>query len=335
MIRLPSLSLVAAVLAGCSSTPTTGPDPEIESQARKQAQGRQEVSDTAKMKAKVLLELHAATDKYFEARSKMGDPRARDLMQKLDTVIRQQVQRNFDLLVFTAKDVANKTDRGVALRSLGFCDESKEERETRLKKGLTKGERPVRQSEIALDALTTALSDDEDWIVESALLGFAVLAAHETPVAEIAAILEDEKRSLAIRENASFALMVMQDHLVAEKTKPIRPACQRVLMQPLGEVDSKIVIGCLRSLGRFRQPADATIVEPYCAHPTPLVRVAAAIALGRMQNQQSYKTLLKMIDDAERNKNVRLAARKGLKALAGGVDHGYDVKLWERLFERR
>jgi hypothetical protein len=64
------------------------------------------------------------------------------------------------------------------------------------------------------------------------------------------------------------------------------------------------------------------------------VRINAAIALGRMNAQNQYEKLLELLSPAETVPNVRLAARKALQALAGGTDHGYEVELWRREFDR-
>ena len=62
---------------------------------------------------------------------------------------------------------------------------------------------------------------------------------------------------------------------------------------------------------------------------------AAVVAQGKIKNQESFPVLLELIKESETNENVRLVARKSLKALAGGVDRGYDVELWQRLFQRK
>ena len=69
-------------------------------------------------------------------------------------------------------------------------------------------------------------------------------------------------------------------------------------------------------------------------HPTPKVRFNTAIALGRMNAQEHHAQLIEMLGPGESQPNVRLAARKALQALAGGVDRGYDTELWRREFER-
>ncbi len=88
-------------------------------------------------------------------------------------------------------------------------------------------------------------------------------------------------------------------------------------------------------LGLYRNPDHAQFMEPFTKHQTPTIRRNAAIALGRMGNQESHKVLLKMIGQRESNLNVRLAARKALQALAGNMDGGYDVEKWKTLFARR
>jgi hypothetical protein len=62
--------------------------------------------------------------------------------------------------------------------------------------------------------------------------------------------------------------------------------------------------------------------------------MAAALALGRMNAQGSWKKLLELLGPQETVQNVRLVARKALAALAGGVDHGYDIDAWRKTFDR-
>lgn len=99
--------------------------------------------------------------------------------------------------------------------------------------------------------------------------------------------------------------------------------------------DPEILTPVVRAVGLFRNPDHARFVEPLTRHRTPSVRMNAAIALGRMGNQASHKVLLKLIQPAETNPNVRLAARKALQALAGNIDAGYDVEMWKSLFARQ
>ena len=140
------------------------------------------------------------------------------------------------------------------------------------------------------------------------------------------------EHSLDVRRNGSWALSIMQDKLTPDKRRLVRPIFQRILSQPLGDVEPPIVCHALHALGHHRNALDAKIVEPYAKHPSALVRIRAAIAMGQIRSNKSVPVLLELILDSETNMNVRLAAHKSLKALAGGKDRGYDVKAWQLLF---
>ena len=105
--------------------------------------------------------------------------------------------------------------------------------------------------------------------------------------------------------------------------------------KPNNRVDPAILTPVVRGLGLFRNPEHAKMMERYTTNPTPSVRRNAAVALGRMGNQESQEALLKMIGPHENNANVRLAARKALQALAGGLDGKYEVEKWKSFFKRK
>mgnify|MGYP003503310244 CR=1 FL=1 len=64
------------------------------------------------------------------------------------------------------------------------------------------------------------------------------------------------------------------------------------------------------------------------------MRVAAAIAMGRMKSDSSIPVLLTLLGPGETNDNARLAARKALQTLAGGIDRQYDVAAWRKVLDR-
>lgn len=340
MNKTSTLLLLAFSTACAAPKPLGVTDPALETGALAKHRVNQKLRKDAMYLPRVMIELDQAIDRYFDARSKLPDRRAAGLKVSLDKIIRERTRGFFYDLIAMADNPREPGNRGIALVALGFVDDPETKRKDLAKTGAEKkryknDRRPGNYIEAALNPLITALSDDDDMIVEKALLGLGVLAANDTPVIEVGAILENTKRPLELRENAAWALALVQPHLTPDRRKRIRPIFQRVLMQPLGEVDPTIVVECLAGLGRFRQAVDAKIVEPYCEHPVPAVRARAAIALGLMRNQSSYKTLLPMIEAKETNLNVRLTARKALMALAGGKDRKYDVKAWEKLFQRK
>ena len=188
--------------------------------------------------------------------------------------------------------------------------------------------------ETALDALVTALSDSDEHIVNQAIHGLGMLRAPSTPTKSLVSIIEDTKTDLGSRRAAAWSLMSIQPHLTGDRRQALLPVWLRLLSQPVGDLEPEITVQAIRGLGLYRRPADARFVEPYCDHPTALVRFHACVALGRQKNQDSHKKLFELLQPSESNRNVRLAARKALMALAGGKDRGYDLKKWEKLFQR-
>lgn len=334
-----TIALLLGCLTACSTTPIGIEDRAgIATEIRQREASNKRIKDDAAFVPRIMQGFDKAIDKYFTARSAAPDRRAIRLRDTLDHTLRVECRKCFDLLIMKADDSRDRADRGIALVALGFTDDS-EVQYGRGKRGkLTKKQVRVqnassrRYTEMALNSLITGLKDPDDYIVERALLGLGLLAHENTPISDISMIIEDTKHSLDVRRNGSWALSVMQDKLTPDKRRLIRPIFQRILSQPLGDVEPPIVCHALHALGHHRNVLDAKIVEPYAKHPSALVRIRAAIAMGQIRSHKSVPVLLELILDSETNMNVRLAAHKSLKALAGGKDRGYDVKAWQHLF---
>ena len=129
-----------------------------------------------------------------------------------------------------------------------------------------------------------------------------------------------------------MALYQIQTSVV--DTSDILEFWKTTLDRPIAQTDPGILVSAVRGMGLSRDPELAGHVEKYVSDPTPQVRMAAAIALGRMQNEATHESLLLLLGPGETNANVRLAARKALQALAGGTDRGYSVDQWRKVFER-
>lgn len=338
MKRSTTAFCLSLTLLGACATPGKKDPEAYETLVKQREQSNAAIKADAQFVPKIMQDFDKSIDKYFQARAKSPDQRAVQLKESFDRILRQEVRKNFDLLVMKAEETRDQEDREIALVALGFADESAVEYVKRdgylTKQAKTvKGER--RYADAALNCMITALQETEPRVVEKALLGLGLLAHENTPITEIGVLLEDSKQSADVRRNASWALSVMQAQITPERRKAIRPIFIRLLSQPLGDVDPPVVAQALYSLGNFRNSQDAKVIQPYCKHPMGLIRVRAAIALGKIKNQESFPALLELIKESETNENVRLVARKSLKALAGGVDRGYDVKLWQRLFQRK
>jgi HEAT repeat protein len=94
-------------------------------------------------------------------------------------------------------------------------------------------------------------------------------------------------------------------------------------------------VQALTGLGLLRNPEHLERVVRFLTHPEAMVRMSAAIALGRIGNPAAVEPLLTLLGSTEANENVRLAARKALQALAGDIDCGYDVAEWRKAFQRK
>lgn len=343
-MKTSSSAIFLSLLAACSTTQPGIKDPEgYRSEVRARDTRNQEIKKDARSVPRIMQGFDKAFDKYLQARAASPDPRAIVLRETLDRSLRNDVRKDFDLLLAKADDPKEPADRGIALCVLGFADATEERFVPRegeqgaVTKKQTRVSTPESEkySQLALNSLITGLNDPHPEIVEKALLGIGILAHENTPIEEVGSKLENTKNPLAVRKNAAWALAVMQDRLTPATRARLQPIYQRMLMQPLGEVEPTIATMLLRGLGMFRNKLDAKTIEPYCKHPDALVRIRAAIALGMTMNESSAPVLIDLIRETETNLNVRLAASKSLKALAGGISRGYDVKEWEKLFDRK
>lgn len=312
-LTIPSLALL---FASCSSAPDSPeirrePAPEVaarEVQLREADQRRRELSN-------VLMQLDLLLDKYVAALSNSGSPRGDIELQRLDKALRELVSgkppgSTTERLVALAADASDPIHRGIALAALGFAA----------------------QRDVMAVILQGAQLDDPQ-LVDRAVLGLAVLKDPRTPPGVIAAVIENQKHPEPGRIQAAWALFTLQEN--SQRVAEITPVWRRLLEDET--VHPLILATALRGLGVQRTAAsaeDRALVARFVTHPTARVRLNAAIALGRMNAQDQVEALLRMLGPGESIANVRLAARKALQALAGGVDRGYDITLWRREFDR-
>jgi len=252
-------------------------------------------------------------DSYVRSVSNSGVPRYDTERTRLDRLLRQLVSgeppgTNTQKLIALASDGADPYFQGIALAALGFAD----------------------RSDVMPVILQGAqLSDPQ--LVDRAVLGLAILGDPRTPPGVIAAVIRSKDHHEEGRIGAAWALVALQEKSL--HVDQIIPVWLEILdagpdQHPL------IVANAVRGLGLTRDVQHADRVAKSLANPTPRVRINAAVALGRMNAQKQYEKLLELLGPAETVPNVRLAARKALQALAGGVDRGYEVELWRREFER-
>jgi HEAT repeat protein len=256
-----------------------------------------------------MIRLDQALDKYATAWLTSEATAGERVRDQLDKYLRQSVTKLFARLLTTAEDRTNPFQRVIALAALGFSG------------------RPE-----ALDPMLNAVRGDDHEAGLAALFGLAILQDPNTPAAPIGEVIFDEKKPLEMRRNASLALMKLQEK--SYDANAVLPYWVRALELPMETADDGIQLHALRGLGLLRDPQHAGLAERMASHPQPKLRVAAAIAMGRMKNQSSVGPLLALLGPAEKNDNVRLAARKALQELAGGIDREYDVMAWRKAFDR-
>ncbi|MCR9245215.1 MAG: hypothetical protein NXI31_09300 [bacterium] len=329
------LLLLAAGMAGCASTTT---DPFGNKVAVPDEEARQAaLAEAEKQRRKfenVLLKLDQSMESYSRALANRGANRAdlqRERLQKLirDLVLDRGSQAfnkpvdskeaaagpmsigdNFYRLRATAIDGSNERNQGIALAALGFSD----------------------QPEV-MSTIVQGAQLDKPYLIDRAVFGLAMLRAPDTPPGVLAAIVENEKLSDASRTQAAWALYRIQER--SSRGPEVESAWQRLAARAGKTMPAGALVQIVRGLGLTRDSKHANLVVPHAKSNVPLLRMATANALARMNAQEQFETLLDLIGPGETVPNVRLAARKALRALAGQVDYVYDVEAWRKAFERK
>ena len=312
MLARPWLSLLL-LLPACASAEPAGPKGEFDPKIEEQALARKQAAESGKEFDKVLLQIDQALDSYVRAVSNADIARYDTERDQLDRLLRQLVSGrpegiNTTKLIALASDGTDAYFQGIALAALGFAD----------------------RSDTMSVILQGAQLTDQN-LVDRAVLGLAILRDPRTPPGVIARVVEDQKHNERGRIGAAWALVHLQENSL--RSDEIIPIWQRILE---GDKDQHplLLANGLRGLGLTRDPRYAAAVARFTIHPTPRVRMNAAVAIGRMNAQDQFECLLTLLGPSETVPNVRLAARKALQQLAGNVDRGYDVALWRREFER-
>lgn len=309
MNRLAILPLL--LLAACSGAPdakdqTKGEfDPSVEKDF-------QQVEANAKRDRelpRILLQIDKALSGYAAALDQKGASTADRRAESLDRLLSRLVRENQSELLATATDSSVVANQGIALSALGFA-EGKE----------------------VMPVLLGGAQSTDPFLVDRAIFGLAILMDPATPVGVIIKVVDDPKHRLEGRASAAWALYRLQA-VTFEKEKLVA-FWKQLAARPRTEVEPSILLQAIRGLGLTREPTDAALVANHLDHPTPKVREACAVALGRMNAQDQVSKLIDMLTPVETNPNVRLAARKALQALSGGADRGYEVDEWRKIFER-
>ena len=320
---LPLLAVLAVPFTACS----TGPDIRTEAAPEVAVKERQRISNDQNRRRfeQVLIKLDQAMDSYTIALSNQGDPRADKQARKLEKYLQDlvlgneampagadreayEVGENLRLLRAIAAD-STEPQQGVALAALGFSG----------------------RNEVADVLVQGAMSDDPD-IIDKAVFGLAILRSPKTVTGPIVAVIENPRHPEDGRVQAAWALYRIQT--ASEEPVAMIDCWRRLLTSEKDRMPPGVLVTAARGLGLAGDAANAALVAPLLKHPVPRIRMASALALGRMNAQEHWRELLALIEPAESVQNVRLHARKALAALAGNKDYGYDLAAWRKVFDR-
>lgn len=317
-----ALATVLALLASaCSTTEGSGagdpggePDPEIEAEHRELLMRHrraieQEQHGSAPLTPRLMLDLHQTLRRYRTVTYNSGSSQAENLREKLRDYLTKTVDRSLQGLIRAATDGSSPRNRAIALAALGFAEDRQR----------------------VMDPLYSGAMDADPEVSSSAVFGLAVLQAPNTRIGPLVRVMEDEERPNEHREGAAWALYRIQ--LVTTDHTPFVELWTEVLDGPIVEELDVITVQAVRGLGLTRDARHRELVIRYLEHPTPLVRMATAIALARLGDPAAAPALIELIGGAEPNQNVRLYARQALRELAGGQGDSYDVDEWRRIFD--
>ncbi|HEX6811200.1 MAG TPA: HEAT repeat domain-containing protein [Planctomycetota bacterium] len=337
MIRL--LALLPFLLVGCSTSPPLKREPVAEADETARERALQQADDRRRDIHGVLVRLDQAIDSYVQALSNQGEMRADQQAERLERSIRDMVLdqgsqkstiaggelrpepapgedprsdergANFRRLQALAADGSQPNQQAIALAALGFSEQ-------------------LQMMPIILQG--AQLSDPH--VVDHAVLGLAMLRSPATPPGVLAAIVEKQDHPEDGRVQAAWALYRLQP--MSNHGDEIQRIWRRFLTERKDSVPVGVLVTAVRGIGLARDPANGALVSGFLKHPTPRVRMAASVALARMNAQDHATDLIELLGPQETVQNVRLHARKALQDLAGGTDYGYDVKAWRKIFER-
>lgn len=303
-----SFSTLLLLALSCASTPQPEKDPSLEREALERRKEREEALRRQGSLPLVLTRLDQAMAEYVTNVGKADSPKAEQRAEALRSYLEAQSKRFMPELL-AALGEAEARNRGIAAGALGFSGE-----------------------DAALAPILNALEDSEALVRVNACLGIGMLAKPRTPLDTLNRILRDPEQPTQVRRSASWALVRLQRAGAArENFERIWP--EILAGDPLAG-DEIVVVHALRGLGLLRSP---NLLDPalrYFSHSKPFVRQAALVAAARSTNRAAAARILPFLSPTETNPNVRLTARKALKALTNDrVDHEYNLKAWKQEFD--
>ena len=306
-LLLAALSAWLLFLASCGSTPKAQRDPEIEQRFLAEQKRREEFLAKSKDTPSKLILFDQAMFEFASNFAHKENPKAQRKAEGLLGFLRLQTLKMENELIREQRD-GSPRDRSISTAALGFVDDKR-----------------------VLPLLIAGLQDKDPQVKISAAFAMGVQGNPLSPVQELGKILLDPDAPTILQRNASWALMRIQESGAPQA--PFRKLWQKYLKGDPISKDLVVLVHSIRGIGLLRSPDALPTLVPYLQHPKPLIRQATAIAIGRSGNRDGAGLLIDLLGGRENNPNVRLAARKALKALAGGaVDREYDLAAWKKEF---
>lgn len=319
---------LATLLAACSTTTKSNP-PGVADLGQVKIEERNNALEVKRRDfRRVLLVLDQAMDSYVTAMANRGDPRADHQIDRISKLLQDVVLdmrarrldgklkatdhepgRNYRTLQALAKSSSEPDQQAIALAALGFSGDM-----------------------AMMPVILQGAQLSDPFMVDRAVLGLAVLKSPKTPPGVLAAIIENPKHPEDGRAQAAWALYQVQTS--CPDTSEIAKIWRRFLGSEQHLLPPSIIVTAVRGLGLTGDHKHVDLVLPMLKHPSPRLRMAASVAMGRMNAQENWKDLLELLKPQETNPNVRLSARKALARLAGNKDYTYDVSAWRKVFER-
>jgi hypothetical protein len=180
------------------------------------------------------------------------------------------VGENFHRIQAAAADGSNTHQQAIALTALGFAE---------------------RNELMPLILQGAQLSDP--FLVDHAVLGLAILKAPDTPPGVLASIVWRADHPEDGRAQAAWALYRIQE--VTENQEPIIAIWKQFLTDGRSKLPAGALVCAVRGLGLTRDKQYADLVAPYLTHPVARLRMAAAIAIARMNAQQYAVKLIDLL----------------------------------------
>lgn len=298
-------ALIAAVPAACSSTPAEEDPLAALEDGEAVAEPYSPPPSRPMLSAgDVIFECELHLRAWQEAYSNQRDPENRQVIESTERSLAMLVRREKRELENQAQSGPPR-NRGIASAALGF------------------GADPS-----VLPVIMNNVGSDNDSVQANALLGVAALASEDTPLGPLQEIVWDPDVSEATVQNAAFAAFRLAGQLRRDPEGGLSAMLIPLLERPEADVRAQAVA----ALGMI----DAAHAIPMIARmakndPQPIVRTAAAYALGEIGSPGSGETLVKLLDDPD---PLTAGTARGSLTKIFGEDLGPDPDDWQRVLKR-